>query len=312
MVRPLAASSPSGLLCSIVIASYNRAELLTETLISLQAHLHAAAAMQTTQVVLVDNNSPDSTPAVMAQWRDAFTHCVCVSEPQQGLSYARNAGIAHALADVVVFLDDDVELADHWLAELLQPFARPEIAVVGGKVLAFGSGALPDWLPREYGYLVSVFDPFNTAQETDKVIGANFAVRTSALRSAGQFDPKLGRTGSKLLGGEEVDLFNRIRSAGGTVWYTPKALVFHKIANKLRKDYIVDYAYWLGVSEAHIEHRRGSTLRYALKCIRSWLFPLTIYPLARTLAKGEADEMRCTIKTRYAKGYLAMPKELSS
>lgn len=298
--------------CSIVIASYNRADLLAETLRSLHAHLQQLGAEHTTEVVLIDNNSPDHTAQVMAHWQAVFLRSVHVREMQQGLSHARNAGIAQAQGDVVVFLDDDVEVGDRWLPELLQPFTLPQVAVVGGKVLAFGSAALPAWLPREYGYLASVFDPFDSARATDKVMGANFAVRASALRTAGPFDPALGRKGAKLLGGEEVDLFNRIRAGAGLVWYTPASVVFHKIANKLRKDYIIDYAYWLGVSEAHLEHRGGEALKYQLKRIRSLLFPRLVFPLARRLATTEAEAMRCEIKSRYARGYLAMPRELAA
>ena len=47
--------------CSIVIASYNRADLLAETLRSLHAHLQQVGAEHTTEVVLIDNNSPRST-----------------------------------------------------------------------------------------------------------------------------------------------------------------------------------------------------------------------------------------------------------
>lgn len=303
--------SPAGLPpCSIVIASYNRADMLAETLVSLHAHLHKLDALAQVQLVLIDNNSPDSTPAVMAEWQARFPRCVHRRETQQGLSYARNAGLDAATEEVVVFLDDDVELHDDWLPALLQPFTNAKVAAVGGKVLAYGSSELPDWLPREYGYLVSVFDPFDSPRETDKVMGANFALRASAVSKVGAFDPALGRKGNKLLGGEEVDLFNRIRAAGGVVWYTPAALVFHKIANKLRKEYIVNYAYWLGVSEAHLECRAGQRGKYGLKFIRSWCDPWLINPVRRLLASTPSDRMRSIIRERYAAGYRKMRSEI--
>lgn len=296
--------------CSVVIASYNRADMLAETLASLHAHLLKLNALAGVQLVLVDNNSPDRTPEVMAEWQQRFPQCVHRRETQQGLSYARNAGLDAASGDVVVFLDDDVDLHDDWLPALLQPFADAKVAAVGGKVLAYGSSELPDWLPREYGYLVSVFDPFDSPRETDKVMGANFALRASVVRQVGAFDPALGRKGSKLLGGEEVDLFNRIRAAGGVVWYTPHAVVFHKIANKLRKEYIVDYAYWLGVSEAHLERRLGQRLKYTLKWLRSWCDPWLINPVRRSLASTQAAQMRSAIRERYAAGYRNMKSEI--
>ncbi|MDR7334833.1 glycosyltransferase involved in cell wall biosynthesis [Kinneretia asaccharophila] len=284
--------------------------MLAETLVSLHAHLLKLNALLQVQLVLIDNNSPDRTPDVMAEWQMRFPVCVHRRETQQGLSYARNAGLDAATGDVVVFLDDDVELHDDWLPTLLHPFTDTKVAAVGGKVLAFGSNELPDWLPREYGYLVSVFDPFDSPRETDKVMGANFALRSSIVRQVGTFDPALGRKGNKLLGGEEVDLFNRIRRVGGIVWYTPHSVVFHKIANKLRKEYIVDYAYWLGVSEAHLEKRLGQRLKYAFKLLRSWCDPWLINPVRRPLASTPAAQMRSVIRERYAAGYRNMHAEI--
>lgn len=306
-VSPGLAGLPS---CSIVIASYNRADMLAETLASLHAHLLKLHALEQVQLVLIDNNSPDATPQVMAEWLPRFPGSRHRLETQQGLSYARNAGLALATGEVVVFLDDDVELHDDWLPALLGPFGKAEVAAVGGKVLAYGAAELPDWLPREYGYLVSVFDPFDSPRETDKVMGANFALRASAVQQVGAFDPALGRKGNKLLGGEEVDLFNRIRAAGGIVWYTPLAVVFHKIANKLRKEYIVDYAYWLGVSEAHLECRLGLRGKYVLKLLRSWCDPWLINPVRQLRASTPAAHMRSIIRKRYAAGYRNMRAEI--
>jgi GT2 family glycosyltransferase len=295
--------------CSIVIASYNRADMLAQTLESLHLHLAQLGALQHVQLVLIDNNSPDSTPQVMAEWAARFGQCVHQRETQQGLSYARNAGLAAATGEVVVFLDDDVDLDAAWLPALLAPFGDAQVAAVGGKVLAYGAAELPDWLPREYGYLVSVFDPFDSARETDKVMGANFALRASVVRQVGAFDPALGRKGNKLLGGEEVDLFNRIRAAGGRVWYTPEAVVFHKIANKLRQEYIVDYAYWLGVSEAHLEKRLQRN-KYFLKLCRSWCDPVLLNPVRQALASSPQQKMRSIIRRRYAAGYRNMLAEI--
>lgn len=293
----------------IVIATYNRSKLLGETLASLSHHLKD----RPTNTVVVNNNSNDDTQQVSESFAGELPSLKTLQELQQGLSYARNHGIHATTGDIVVFLDDDVEVHEDWLDELLAPFSDPRVAVVGGKVLPFGMQEFPDWLPREYGFLASVFDPANAVCEIDKVMGANFAVRRSVLEQVGLFDVSLGRKGKKLLGGEEVELFHRIREAGYKIVYTPLSVVWHKISEKLKPEYIEDYAYWLGVSEAVIDRNVISRYKYLAKAIRSAVFPSTVYAFQRLFMSREVTfSMRHTIKCNYAKGYLSYAKEIVS
>lgn len=298
----------NGLKANIVIATYNRSALLAETLSSLENHLIDRSEVN---VIVVNNNSIDNTQEVSESFISKISTLMCLQEFRQGLSYARNHGIHSSTGDIVVFLDDDVELHENWLDELLAPFNDPNVAVVGGKVLPYGMQEFPDWLPREYGFLASVFDPSDKLCEMDKVMGANFAVRKSAFDNVGLFDVNLGRKGKKLLGGEEVELFHRIRNAGLKIVYTPHSVVWHKISEKLKREYIEDYAYWLGVSEALIDKTVVSRTKYILKVIRSLFFPWSVYPLQR-LASGNdsARTMRFVIKRNYARGYLTHAQEL--
>ena len=53
------------------------------------------------------------------------------------------------------------------------------------------------------------------------------ALRRTALGRYGAFDPQLGRRGARLLGGEESDLFARLRRGGEQCWYVPGAVMYH-------------------------------------------------------------------------------------
>lgn len=292
----------------IVIATYNRSRLLGETLVNLSNHLKGHSDVGT---IIVNNNSSDDTQAVSESFSGQLSSFRTAQELQQGLSYARNHGIQAAAGDIVVFLDDDVEVDENWLDELLTPFSDPDVAVVGGKVLPYGMQEFPDWLPREYGFLASVFDPSDVVCEIDKVMGANFAVRRSVFEKVGLFDVSLGRKGKKLLGGEEVELFHRIRNAGFKIVYTPHSIVWHKISEKLKREYIEDYAYWLGVSEAVIDKNVISQSKHFLKTVRSTIFPWTVYAFQNLLNSGDvASAMRYTIKRNYARGYLSYANEM--
>jgi glucosyl-dolichyl phosphate glucuronosyltransferase len=294
---------------SIIIATYNRAQLLGETLQSLA---HSLSGSSGVEVVVVDTTSKDETRNVVEKFSNTFAHFRHVTEANQGLSYARNRGIAEARGSVLVFLDDDVEVDASWLPSLLAPLDDPSVAVVGGKVLPFGAQVIPEWLPREYCFLASVFDPVDAICELPKVMGGNSAVRRSVFDDVGLYDVSLGRKGKKLLGGEEIELQIRIRNAGHKIIYTPHAAIWHKIAEKLNFSYIENYAYWLGVGDAAIEKATPGRVKYILKVARSLVFPWVILPVQRMLSSNDAAApMRYTIKRNYARGYLSHAKALA-
>lgn len=298
---------------SIIIATYNRADLLAETLESLAAHLQDARGCEVADVIVVNNNSSDATAEVATGFGARIQALKVVLETNQGLSYARNRGIEEATGDLIVFLDDDVDLGPDWLLRLVQPFADDEkVAATGSRVLPHGTGALPDWLPRQYAYLASVFDPADRQCEVESVMGASFAIRKADAQRFGMFNVALGRKGGKLLGGEEIELFKKLRDAGMKVVFVPESVVFHKIQSKLNRDYIRDYAYWLGVSEALIDRKLYGRAKHFLKCVRSVFFPRTVYALKRMNDHSEAAEMLFVIRRQYARGYLNSQTEMQA
>lgn len=289
---------------SIVICTFNRDQLYAETLESLALHLDLWRQKGEVEIVLVNNNSKDRTDEISRSFAARFAGVKVLDQPLQGLSNARNMGVENSANDVVIFLDDDVEVPFEWLPETLAPFSEDDVAVTGGKVLPFGLTELPSWLPREYAYLASVFDPSDEARDLPKVMGANFAVRRRVFGAAGLFNPQLGRNGGNLLGGEEVDLLQRILALGLRVRYTPSSVVYHKIQSKLNTEYILGYARQLGLSEARMERSAKSGAKYRMKVIRSLLFPALIYPWYSLFWESKSRQIKCLIKQNYGRGYL--------
>jgi hypothetical protein len=76
----------------------------------------------------------------------------------------------------------------------------------------------------------------------------------------GGFDPALGRKGTDNTGGEEVDFYRRLLAGGFKVWWTPDAVIFHRIESiKMTRSYFLDLHYRQGRIEAI--KRRGSGSR---------------------------------------------------
>jgi glucosyl-dolichyl phosphate glucuronosyltransferase len=87
-----------------------------------------------------------------------------VLEQQQGFSFARNAGIQVACADLIAFCDDDVYVAPDWVQKMYENLIRfPDADFVGGKVLPAWETEPPKWLGATcplWPYKIAVKNPW--------------------------------------------------------------------------------------------------------------------------------------------------------
>ena len=120
---------PVSLKVTVVIVTYNRAEMLKEALESLTTQSRLPD-----EVLVVDNNSSDRTKAVAESFKGRLNMSY-VFEPVQGTSTARNTGIKHAQGDIIAYLDDDCIAEKDWLHYIEIPFLEdPAIGMVGGQI----------------------------------------------------------------------------------------------------------------------------------------------------------------------------------
>lgn len=207
------------------------------------------------EVVLVDNRTrvpdPDPLPALLG----AFPHVRLVEERRPGISAARNAGIAAARGEVVVFTDDDVRVQRGWLRAVGTRFARePALTAVTGLILP-AELATPSQLhfERFYGGFggVRTFEPLTlrrgTSRSRTEVVdaegtvlrrfavygigaygaGANMAFRRRWLLAGHTFDLALG-AGTPARGGEDLAALVDVLWSGGQIGYEPSAVVLHR------------------------------------------------------------------------------------
>lgn len=133
---------------AIFLYSYNKSELLQQTLRSLAASERGNAKV----VVLLNNCTDDSLAAVTAINQELFAGDIeIISLPVNiGAPAARNWLLAteHGQkAEYVAFLDDDVEVPTDWLVKLLTVLDRnPKAGIAGAKIVEPG-------LPRRLQYL---------------------------------------------------------------------------------------------------------------------------------------------------------------
>lgn len=139
-------------------------------------------------------------------------------------------------AQVLVFLNNDtVALSRDWLDELTAQALRPDVGVVGCRLL-YGDGTLQHagFVNREetYAFLShegvgapgsdpGYLDRHVVVHATAAVTGACMAMRADLFRDLGGFDPGFP------VEGNDVDLCLRARARGLTVLYTPDATLYH-------------------------------------------------------------------------------------
>jgi glycosyltransferase involved in cell wall biosynthesis len=245
---------------SIVIATYKRAADLRETLSSL-ATLQPDGPWE---VIVVDNNSPDDTRAVVEQAARTFpVELRYLFEREQGRSPALNSGIRAARGEIVATTDDDVRVPADWLNRAAEGLERLHCDYVGGRVLPIWGGPRPVWLPNRGGKQWAVIALLDYGSQPIEFgarvpLGVNMAFRRNAFDTAGLFDPNTGRKAGTLLGQEVREWCIRARAAGVRGFYVPDMWLEHIIpADRLCKAYFRRWFYWRGISRAMLYERAG-------------------------------------------------------
>jgi glucosyl-dolichyl phosphate glucuronosyltransferase len=245
---------------AVLIATYNRARLLGETL-DVLARSTVSEGLRW-EVVVVDNNSTDDTRAVVESRRAAYpVPLTLLVERVQGRSAALNTAIAATDAPLLLLTDDDVRVDPGWLVAGTRALEQGA-DYVGGPVAPIWETPPPAWLDLARSDLwgtIAILDygpePFAFEDRRLVPLGANMGFRRSLVERAGAFRADLGRTNSRRPLGQEVpELLMRARAAGLRGCYVPAMHVSHHIpAVRLTRTYFRRWWTGKGYSKATLE-----------------------------------------------------------
>lgn len=100
---------------SVIVPVYNAEKHLNKTLESLAAQ----TVIDSMQIILVDDGSADSSPAICDDFASGRPDTVVIHRKNGGVSAARNAGLKEASGEYVGFVDADDTVAPDYFEKLL-------------------------------------------------------------------------------------------------------------------------------------------------------------------------------------------------
>jgi glycosyltransferase involved in cell wall biosynthesis len=226
---------------SVVMCTNNRGEWLAAAIRSVLAQDPATPPFE---LLVVDNNSTDGTRETVERLASADDRLECLFEAQQGLSFARNAGIRRARAPIVAFTDDDVRVDAGWIRAIIRAFEEHgEADVVGGRVLPLWPSGPPEWLTREHWAPLALADHGEQSftidlERTICLVGANVACRRSVFDAIGLFETTLQRVKHGIGSLEDHEFLLRVLRTGRTGLYDPRIVVHAEIQpDRLERTY---------------------------------------------------------------------------
>ena len=220
------------MMISVVIPTYNREQTLRETLRDVieqnypnfevlvidQTHTHESE----TQVYLEQLANAGKIKWFQVDWAN--------------LPAARNYAVRRAVGEIILFIDDDVQLPDGFLAaHACNYLAKPDVGCVAGRVfdrmkLGDSRGDLAiEYLPPEAmdaGIAWYFIDLVHTVkpQQVLSARGCNMSFRRQVFTEHGlSFDERFAGSAVR----EESDFCLKLRSTGLKIWYDPNACLVH-------------------------------------------------------------------------------------
>lgn len=277
----------------VIIATYNRCDLLPRALASLLA-AEVPPGLDV-RVVVADNNSKDGTRQVVEEWQPKFGgRLQYLFEGRQGKSYALNTAITASHGDLIGMVDDDEEVDARWFMRLRRAFEDDAVEFVGGPYLPRWGAEPPAWLPATYRGVIGWVEAGDKVLPYDEnypgmLMGGNAVFRRELFARVGLYATNLGRTDKHLLSCEDEDMYQRLLASGARGFYLPDLIIYHYIPpERLTKRYYRRWCFWRGVSHGVMDRERPSPVVY-LWGVPRWFYGaaargvlrLTTAPLAR-------------------------------
>lgn len=168
------------ILASIVMPSYNRADIISEAIKSVQAQEH-----ENFELLIIDDGSTDDTETVVKSFSKNDPRILYLRGKHRGVSAARNIGLSNASGDYIFYLDTDNSWSPNHLSILLTFMNVFDVPVAY-------TGLICEKGKNENYYRGDDFN-WNRCHELNYLDMNSFAHKASVLELCGKFDENLKR-----------------------------------------------------------------------------------------------------------------------
>lgn len=218
-------------LVSVIIPNKDEKETLESCINALKNH----TAYKNFEIIIIENNS--NSKEIFDYYRElSQEENIHLLKWKKEFNYAaiNNFGVRHAKGEYLLFLNNDVTpISENWMEEMLGVCQRPEVGVVGAKLIypdhtiqhagcVIGIGGIAghlfvDMPSNRTGYLHKA----SLMQDMSAVTAACMMMKKSVFEKAGGFTEELA------VAFNDVDLCLKVRREGCLVVYNPYAQLFH-------------------------------------------------------------------------------------
>lgn len=218
---------------SVLIVTYNSEQIVWECLKSLDEQ-----TFRDFEVILVDNNSGDSTKAVVESFKrnSAFPFKTVYLDANTGFSLANNIALKSASGRYISLINPDVKADRSWLEELVGAMEGDErVGICASKVLTWDR----EHIDSSAEVMLTTLRCFKRGAEDPDAYGSPEPVfgacasaalyRRSMIETIGFFDEDF------FIQCEDTDLNFRAQLAGWKVLYVPAARAYHRVSFSIGK-----------------------------------------------------------------------------
>ncbi len=211
---------------TVVICTRNRAGILKYCL---DGFLKQEIGPREYDLLVVDNNSTDSTLSVVDEYKLKLPNLTCVVEEKTGLSHARNTAVRESVNEWVVFIDDDAIPDETFVSRAKMLATSQGFDCFGGTYYPWYLNGKPKWLSPEFGKRGIPSIGISVLKD-GYVSGGISAWKKSVATTCGLFPVDLGMSGDKIAYGEETYLLNEIRTRGFCIGYDSEWKMLHLVS----------------------------------------------------------------------------------